>query len=40
MIIALIVGGIGLGCAIFAAVGQMLALRDRERLERELPRLR
>ena len=38
--IALIVGGIGLGCAIVAAIGQVLALLDRERLERDLPRLR
>jgi len=38
--IALIVGVIGLTCAIIAAVGQVLAIIDRERLERDLPRLR
>jgi len=38
--IALIVGAIGLTCAIIAAVGQVLAIIDRERLERDLPRLR
>ena len=38
--IALIVGAIGFGCAIVAFVGQVLAVLDRERLERDLPRLR
>ena len=38
--VALIVGGIGVCCAIVAFVGQVLAVVDRERLERDLPRLR
>jgi hypothetical protein len=38
--VALIVGAIGLTCAIIATVGQVLAVIDPERLERDLPRLR
>lgn len=38
--IALIVGFVGLGCAIVATVGQVLAFIDRERLERDLPRVK
>ena len=38
--VALIVGGIGFCCAVVAFVGQVLAVLDRERLERDLPRLR
>jgi hypothetical protein len=38
--IAVIIGGIGFCCAIVAVVGQLLAVIDRERLERDLPRLR
>ena len=37
--VALIVGGIGLGCGLIAVVGQVLLFVDRERLERDLPRL-
>jgi hypothetical protein len=38
--IALIVGAIGFCCAVVAFIGQLLAVIDRERLERNLPRLR
>jgi len=37
--IALIVGAVGVACGLIAVVGQVLAFVDRERLERDLPRL-
>ncbi|CAB4173128.1 hypothetical protein UFOVP952_37 [uncultured Caudovirales phage] len=37
--VALIVGAIGVGCGLIAVVGQVLTIVDRERLERDLPRL-
>lgn len=38
--IALIVGFVGLGCAIVATVGQVFALIGRERLERDYSRVK
>ena len=36
---ALFVGVLGLGFAVIGVVGQMLTIRDRNRLERRAPRL-